>query len=186
MPPTALRLAVLTMVLCLPLFSGCQEASTLLREIRNRVDKVYKTKTPFEQKDGLTIRTCWMYMTANENSEVIGRLPPETPVRLISKIGDYYRARTRDGREGYLKEKMVGGEEIIAKTQQLRKSIEGLTPQAEGITKSKANFRLEPKARSSRYSRGVSPSDRHHLNQHKSRIRLTIRQTMQRRMFGTR
>jgi len=132
------------MVLCFPLINGCQEANTVLRELRLKFDKVYKTKTPFEQKDGLTLRPCAMYMTANLNSEVIRRLPPETPVRLISKIGDFYRARTRDGREGYLEEKMVGGEEIIAKTQQLRKSIEGLTAQAEGITKSKANFRLEP------------------------------------------
>ena len=39
---------------------------------------------------------------------------------------------------------MVGGEQIIVKTQELRKSIEGLPPQAEGITKTKANFRLDP------------------------------------------
>jgi len=142
--PTTLRLAILAMVLCLPLVNGCQEANTLLREIRKKINKVVKTKTPFEQKDGLTIRTCSMYMTANGNSEVIRRLPPETPVRLINKVGDFFRVRTRDGREGYIEEKMVGGEDIIIKTQQLRKSIEGLTPQAEGITKSKANFRLEP------------------------------------------
>ncbi len=141
--PGTLRLVVLTMVLCLPFLVGCQEANTVLRELRLKFNKIAKTKTPFEQKDGLTIRTCSMYITANENSEVIARLPPETPVRLINKIGDYFRVRTRDGREGYLKEKMVGGEEIILKTQELRKSIEGLIPQAEGITKSKANFRLE-------------------------------------------
>ncbi len=142
--PTPLWPALFTMALCLPLLSGCQEANTLLRELRDKFNKVVKTKTPFEQKDGLTIRTCSIYMTANPNSEVVRRLPPETPVRLINKIGDYYRVRTRDGREGYLEEKMVGGEKIILKTQQLRKSIEGLTPQAEGITKSIANFRLEP------------------------------------------
>lgn len=142
--PTPFGAAFFAIMLCLPLFGGCREASTLLRELQNKLNEVVKTKTPFEQKDGLTIRTCPIYMTANENSEVIGRIPPETPVRLINKIGDYYRIRTRDGREGYLQEKNVGGEEIILKTQQLRKSIEGLSPQAEGITKSKANFRLEP------------------------------------------
>jgi hypothetical protein len=39
---------------------------------------------------------------------------------------------------------MVGGEEIIRKTYELRRSIEGMPVQAEGVTKSKANFRLEP------------------------------------------
>ncbi|MDQ7784250.1 MAG: SH3 domain-containing protein [Desulfomonilaceae bacterium] len=144
MLPAALRPAVLTIVLCLPLFGGCQEADTLVRELRNKFNKVVKPKTPFEQKDGLTIRTCSLYVTANPNSEVIRRLPSETPVRLLNRIGEYYRVRTRDGREGYLEEKVVGGEEIIIKTQQLRRSIEGLPPQAEGITKSRANFRLDP------------------------------------------
>ena len=39
---------------------------------------------------------------------------------------------------------MVGGQEIILKTQELRRSIEGMPPQAEGVIHTKANFRLEP------------------------------------------
>ena len=39
---------------------------------------------------------------------------------------------------------MVAGQEIIQKTQELRRSIEGVPPQAEGITKNRANFRLDP------------------------------------------
>ncbi len=55
-----------------------------------------------------------------------------------------FKVRTRDGREGYVEQKSVGGDDIIAKTHELRKSIEGMPSQAEAVTKSKANFRFVP------------------------------------------
>lgn len=139
-----LRMVILVAV-TLPLAGGCQEADTLKRELYKKFNTILaKKKTPFVQREGITIRTCPLYRAANENSEVIRALPAETPIRLLDKIGVWFRVRTRDGREGYVRQKLVGGEEIIIKTQQLRKSIEGLPAQAEGITKSQANFRLEP------------------------------------------
>jgi SH3-like domain-containing protein len=125
--------------------AGCQELDTLKREIVKKAEgKILKKKNPFTPRDGITIRATSMYQTANPNSEVIRRVPAETPVYLMDKVGDWYRVRTRDGREGYLEQKVVGGQEIIQKTQELRRSIEGMSVQAEGVTKAKANFRLEP------------------------------------------
>jgi hypothetical protein len=137
--PLVLILATLGLV------GGCQEIKTLKRELEKKFrDKVGKTKQPFVARDGITVRSCPLYQTANLNSEVLHKLPPETPVHLVDKVGEWYRVRTRDGREGYLDQKVVGGEELIAKTRELKKSIEGLPAQAEGVTKSKANFRLDP------------------------------------------
>jgi hypothetical protein len=125
--------------------SGCQEVETLKKEVLRKVNPgVLNKKNPFVPRDGITIRTGPLYQTANPNSEVIKKLPAETSVHLMDKIGDYYRVRTRDGREGYLEQRIVGGEEIILRTQELRKSIEGMVSQADGITKTKANFRLYP------------------------------------------
>ena len=94
----------------LPMVAGCQEANTLKREMYKKFNTILaKKKTPFTQREGITTRTCPLYQTANPNSEVIRRLPAETPVRLLDKIGDWFRVRTRDGREGYLEQKMVGG-----------------------------------------------------------------------------
>jgi len=124
---------------------GCQELDTLKREVLKKAEgKILKKKNPFTPRDGITIRAASLYQTANPNSEVIRKVPPETPVYLIDKVGEWYRVRTRDGREGYLEQKVVGGQELIQKTQELRRSIEGMSVQAEGVTKSKANFRLEP------------------------------------------
>ncbi len=92
----------------------------------------------------MTMRACSLYQTANPNSEIIKKLPAETPVYLLDKMGEWYRVRTRDGREGYIEQKMIGGEEIIARTHEFRRSIEGAPAQAEGETKTKANFRLYP------------------------------------------
>jgi SH3-like domain-containing protein len=75
---------------------------------------------------------------------VVAKLPAETTVHLIDKVGEWYRVRTREGREGYLDQKVVGGEDIIRRTNELRRSIEGIPVQAEGAIKSKANFRLDP------------------------------------------
>jgi hypothetical protein len=139
--------SVLTVLIAFALLipvSGCREAETLKREVIKKFRFIVKTKKPFKPRDGMTIRTCSLYQTANPNSEVIRKLPAETPVHLIDKVGEWYRVRMRDGREGYLARKMVGGEEIIRKTQELRKSIEGVPPQAEGVIKTKANFRLRP------------------------------------------
>jgi len=125
--------------------SGCQELETLKREVLKKAEsKVLKKKNPFTPRDGITVRVTSLYQTANSNSEVIRKVPAETPVHLIDKVGEWYRVRTRDGREGYLETKVVGGQDIIQKTQELRRSIEGMPVQAEGVTKSTANFRLEP------------------------------------------
>jgi hypothetical protein len=136
---------VMMLAACCVITSGCGDVDTLKREVFKKVEsKLLKTKRPFTPRDGMTIRSCSLYQTANPNSEVIRKLPAETPVHLIDKVGEWYRVRTRDGREGYLDQKVVGGEDIIRKTNELRRSIEGMPAQAEGITKSKANFRLEP------------------------------------------
>ncbi len=125
--------------------TGCQEVDTLKREILKKYQgQILKKKSPFTPRDGITIRASSLYQTANPNSEVTVKLPAETPVHLVDKVGEYYRARTRDGREGYLDQKVVGGQEIILKTQELRRSIEGMPPQGEGVIHTKANFRLEP------------------------------------------
>jgi hypothetical protein len=124
--------------------SGCQEVETIKRELLAKfAPKLPKTKQ-FTPREGITFRPCSLYQTANPNSPVIGKLPAETPVHLVDSVGEWYRVRARDGREGYLEKSVVGGQEIIAKTNELRKSIEGVPPQAEGITKNKANFRLDP------------------------------------------
>ncbi len=125
--------------------AGCQEVDTLKREILKKAQgKILKNKSPFTPRDGMTIRAASLYQTANHNSPVVVKLPAETPVHLVDKVSEFYRARTRDGKEGYLDQKVVGGQEIILKTQELRRSIEGLPPQAEGVIHTKANFRLEP------------------------------------------
>jgi hypothetical protein len=122
---------------------GCQEIETIKREALKTIQtKVLKKKNPFAPRDGMTMRACSLYQTANPNSEIMKKLPAETPVYLLDKLSEWYRVRTRDGREGYVEQKMVGGEEIIARTSELRRSIEGTPPQAEGETKTKANFRL--------------------------------------------
>ncbi len=125
---------------------GCQEAETLKRElVKTAQSSVLKPKkTPFTPRDGMTTKTCSLFQTANPNSEIIKKLPAETPVFLLEKIGEWYRVRTRDGREGYVEQKVIGGEEMIARTIELRRSIEGVSSQAEGVTKTKANFRLYP------------------------------------------
>lgn len=136
---------LLVLAACLVVNSGCKEAETIKRELLKKVQsQLLKKKHPFTPRDGITIRACSLYQTANPNSEVIRKLPAETPIHLIDQIGEWYRVRTREGREGYLDQRMVGGEEIIRKTYELRRSIEGMPVQAEGVTKTKANFRLEP------------------------------------------
>lgn len=136
---------IVLLAVCWPLATACQEVETLKRELLKTVQtKILKKKSLFTPRDGMTMRPCSLYHTANPNSEVIRKLPAETPVHLIDRVGEYYRARTRDGREGYVEQKVVGGEEIILRTHELRKSIEGMPPQAEGVTKTKANFRLSP------------------------------------------
>ncbi len=127
------------------LAAGCQEIDTLKREVVKKAQlTILKKKNPFTPRDGMTMRPCSLYQTANPNSEVIRKLPAETPLHLMDKIGEYYRVRTRDGREGYVEQKVVGGEDLIQRTHDLRRSIEGMPPQAEGETKTKANFRLSP------------------------------------------
>jgi hypothetical protein len=131
-------------VLCVPL-SGCQEAETLQREIIKKLKGNVRPRQTFTQREGITLRACSVYQTANENSEVIIKIPAETPVYLIDKVGEkYYRVRVRDGREGYVDQKVIGGQEAIVKMNELRRSIEGMPVQAEGVIKTQANFRLEP------------------------------------------
>jgi hypothetical protein len=131
------------MISCL-LAAGCQEAETLKREVLKKLQSKVVKKNPFTPRDGMTMRACPLFQTANLNSEIIKKLPAETPVHLMDKVSEWYRVRTRDGREGYVEQKMIGGEEIIARTLELRRSIEGAPAQAEGETKTKANFRLYP------------------------------------------
>ncbi len=136
---------LLLFALCGLTLTGCGDLDTIKREALKKVrTTVGKTSRPFTPREGMTIRSCSLYQTANPNSEVVRKLPAETPVHLIDKIGEWYRVRTRDGREGYLEQKVVGGEDIIRQTHELRRSIEGMPVQAEGVTKTKANFRLEP------------------------------------------
>lgn len=145
--PGSGRLGVVCVVavVCLGLVSGCQEIDTIKRELTNKFRVgARKTKTPFAPHDGITIRSCSLYQHANPNSEVLRKLPAETAVHLVDQVGEWYRVRTRDGGEGYIERKTVRGPEIVEKTHELRRSIEGVPPQAEGITKSDANFRLEP------------------------------------------
>jgi len=124
---------------------GCQELDTLKRELLKKAEtKLLKKKNPFTPREGITIRACSLYQTANPNSEMIRKIPAETSVHLTDKVGEYYRVRMRDGREGYIEQKVIGGEDIILRTQELRRSIEGMPVQAEGMTKNKANFRLQP------------------------------------------
>lgn len=128
---------------CLTL-TGCQELDTVKRELWKKVETVlHKKKDPFVQRPGITIRACSLRETANLNAPTIRKIPAETSVQLVNKIGEFYRVRMRDGREGYVEQKEIGGEEIIQKTQELRRSIEGMPVQAEGMTKNKANFRLQ-------------------------------------------
>ncbi len=142
--PGRLRAALMLIGIWCLLATGCQELETLQREALKKIQsEILNTKKPFTPRDGITIRSCPLYQTANPNSEVIRRLPAETPVHLVDKIGHWFRVRMRDGREGYLEEKVIGGEEIIQKTQELRRSIEGMPVQAEGVITKKANFRLE-------------------------------------------
>lgn len=125
--------------------TGCQELDTLQRELLKKAQsKLLKKKNPFVPRDGITMRPCALYQTANPNSEVIRKIPAETSVHLVDKVGEWFRVRMRDGREGYIEQKVVGGEDMILRTQELRRSIEGMPVQAEGITKTKANFRLRP------------------------------------------
>ncbi|MCA1960806.1 MAG: SH3 domain-containing protein [Desulfomonile sp.] len=125
--------------------TGCQDVETIKREVIQKFGHSFLTKKqPFIPRDGITIRPCSLYQTANPNSEVVAKLPAETTVHLTDKVGEWYRVRTREGREGYLDQKMVGGEDIIRRTNELRRSIEGVPVQAEGVIKSKANFRLDP------------------------------------------
>ncbi len=126
--------------------TGCQEAETVKRELLNKVTTTIAKpkKNPFTQSEGITLRPCSVYQTANTNSEVILKLPAETPLHLLDKVGELYRVRVRDGREGYVEDKVVGGQEVIMLTRDLRLSIEGRPVQAEGVIKTKANFRLKP------------------------------------------
>jgi hypothetical protein len=123
---------------------GCQEAETLKREVLKKLQSKVVKKNPFTPRDGMTMRACLLRQAANGNSEIIKKLPAETPVYLLHKVSEWYRVRTRDGREGYVEQQMIGGDEIIARTHELRRSIEGVPAQAEGVTKTKAYFRLYP------------------------------------------
>lgn len=135
---------IVLLVSFLGLCAGCQELDTVTKELKNKLHTKIKKPTSFVPKDGITVRTCSLYQTANGNSEVIRILPAETPVFLEDKVGEWYRVRTRDGREGYLEQKVIGGQDIIQKTHDLRRSIEGMPAQGEGVLKTKANFRLDP------------------------------------------
>lgn len=139
------RLVCVALMLYVGLVSACQEVDTIKRELINKFHVgSRKTKKPFTPKEGITIRACSLYQAANSNSEILRKLPADTTLHLVDQVGEWYRVKTRDGGEGYVERKAVRGSEILEKTNELRRSIEGIPPQAEGITKSDANFRLEP------------------------------------------
>jgi hypothetical protein len=137
--------ALIVLSLCIGPISGCRDVDTLIRELGKKYNlKFLRKKHPFEARDGITIRPGQLHRNANPNSEIIRTLPAETPVRLTERTGEWYRVRTRDGREGYLKDNLIGDEKIIKRTEELRQSIERMPVQAEGELKNKANFRLWP------------------------------------------
>jgi hypothetical protein len=140
------RLLLVLLAACAILAAGCQELDTVKKEIWKKITTKIRNPTtnPFTPRDGITVRPCSLYQAANPNSEILRKLPAETSVHLVASVGEWYRVKIGDGREGYVEQKMVGGQDIIVKTNQLRRSIEGMPPQAEGITKTKANFRLDP------------------------------------------
>jgi Bacterial SH3 domain len=126
------------------LCTGCHDLDTVIKAVVKKFGTKFKPTASFVPKDGITIRTCSLYQTANLNSPIMRKLPAETPVFLKDKVGEWYRVRTRDGTEGYLEQKVIGGKEIIEKTRALRQSIEGIPVQAEAVLKTKANFRMDP------------------------------------------
>ena len=136
---------LMILILCAGPISGCRDVDTLIRELDKKYDlKFLRKKDPFKPRDGITIRPGQLHRNANPNSEIIRRLPAETPLRVTDQSGKWYRVQTRDGREGYLKVDLVGGEKIIRRTQELRQSIERIPVQAEGELILKARFRLWP------------------------------------------
>jgi hypothetical protein len=129
------------------LLGGCKEADTLKREIGAKIKSMLRMKDKtvrFVPKDGITIRQTSLYQAANLNSEVLRKLPAEESLYLMDKIGEFYRGRARDGLEGFVQTTMIGGEDMIEKMKELRRSIESIPVQAEGVTKTRAYFRLEP------------------------------------------
>ncbi len=144
-PNKGIKFALLLLSAYLALGCGCQEVDTVKREVIKAIDtKLLRKKNPFTPWDGITIRTASLYQSANFNSEVICKLPAETHVNVLDKAGEFHKVRTPDGKEGYVEWKVVGGEDILQKTADLRRSIEGMPPQGEGVIKTKAYFRLEP------------------------------------------
>ncbi len=142
--PIAQACAALIIILgCLCLMTGCQEAETIKREVLQAIQKKLGRKAkPFKPRDGITIRDCRLYSTANPNSQITRELMPETRLRLVDKVGDFYRTVVHDGTEGYVNRRCIGGQETIDRIHELRESIEGVPVQAVGVLKNKANFRL--------------------------------------------
>ena len=139
------RATPLLLAACFSVVGGCKDIEPIKRELKIRFAQILRHKhEPFVPRDGVTIRSCSLYRAANPNSPVIRELPAEASVHLLGKVGDWFRVRTRDATEGFVKQEMVGGQDIIQRIQELKRSIESIPPQAEGITKARANFRLQP------------------------------------------
>ena len=131
--------------LCVAPLGGCKDMETLKRELYKKFKLgALKKKEPFEPRDGVTRKSAQLYRSANPNSQIVWELPAETPVRVVDKNGAWYLVQSRDGREGYARTDVIGDEEIIRRLEALRRSIDGLPAQAEGVIKNKANFRLWP------------------------------------------
>jgi hypothetical protein len=144
-PNKSVKFALLLLSACFLSLCGCQEVDTVKRELLLKIKTILSSKKQtFTPRDGITLRATNVYQTANNNSAVIANPPAETHVNVLDKAGEYFRVRIPDGKEGYVDAKVVGGEDILQKTADLKRSIEGMPPQGEGVTKTKAYFRLEP------------------------------------------
>ena len=71
-----IRVFLLLVAVAIPLIGGCKEVDTVKSELMKKLRVVIRPKkAPFVPKDGMTIRPCSLYQTANRNSEVIRTLP---------------------------------------------------------------------------------------------------------------
>ncbi len=144
MPRVSLHLLWVLVAVCAVLGSGCQEANTIKRELAV-TGLLPRSGNPSHSLPGTA--SLFALAPCIRRQIPIPRCYGSSRLRLpcisLTVWENGTVSETRDDREGYLEQKVVGGQDIIVKTNELRKSIEGMPPQAEGITKTRANFRLD-------------------------------------------